>query len=693
MPSVTTRQRTLDARPDRIDLRDRIYQPRLVDLPPVYPTAVQLKREFTQYVDAGLILDQGKEGACTGFGLAAMINFTLWRRARDEGPSRGKVRSFKRVSPAMLYHLAQIYDEWTGEDYEGSSCRGAMKGWHRHGVCDDRIWPYHGKKFTPPAKAWHEDAAQRPLGAYYRVDKDAITDLQSAIFEVGAIYVSAEVHDGWFLDQARSLPVIPLGGGPAVGGHAFALVGWTSQGFIVQNSWGPKWGYHGFAVLTYDDWATHGTDAWVGMPGVPLAIRSPSAVSTLNLNQIAAGRSAWFFSHGKKKATPLGLPPWEAQQVAQHSLIFDNDGRPRHHLVDTEDGEGSLEAVTLHGVRAWMKQNPANRKLVVYAHGGLNSEDAGLKRSAIMGPYIEANGIHPLFIVWRTGFGESLGGIIQDALARWFGGQPAESAFGKVLQSVSESVAAAKNRTIEVACERLGVKAIWNQMKQNAEAAALPRNGLGLLAGHLGELTREFPDLEVHLLGHSAGAILFGHLLDCLKQERLPVASVRLFAPACSVAFALQHYLPALTGSLIPPGRFHCEVMTDEREWKDSVGPYGHSLLYLVSRALEAWHKMPLLGMEGAWNPQLYRPAKQPTGTKPDLWHEESRDEVQQWHDAITALGLRLTPYADQQVSDGVEAIPLAHGSFDNDVIAIGTALQDIRGGALVQPVDNLHGF
>ena len=42
--------RTLDARPDRLDA----------------------------YVKAGLILDQGKEGACTGFGLAAVINFQLF---------------------------------------------------------------------------------------------------------------------------------------------------------------------------------------------------------------------------------------------------------------------------------------------------------------------------------------------------------------------------------------------------------------------------------------------------------------------------------------------------------------------------------------------------------------------------------------------------------------------------------------
>ena len=40
-----------------------------------------------------------------------------------------------RVSPRMLYELARRYDEWPGEAYEGSSARGAIKAWAKHGVC------------------------------------------------------------------------------------------------------------------------------------------------------------------------------------------------------------------------------------------------------------------------------------------------------------------------------------------------------------------------------------------------------------------------------------------------------------------------------------------------------------------------------------------------------------------------------
>lgn len=112
------RGRKLDARPDRVDLRDRPYLPRLASLPDRYPDSRFIARKLPGYTQAGLILDQRQEGACTGFGLAAVVNYLFWKNA----PS-GR-RTVTRVSPRMLYHLARFYDEWPGEDYEGSSCRG-----------------------------------------------------------------------------------------------------------------------------------------------------------------------------------------------------------------------------------------------------------------------------------------------------------------------------------------------------------------------------------------------------------------------------------------------------------------------------------------------------------------------------------------------------------------------------------------
>src|ERR671912_1537288 len=112
--------KTLDAFPDKIDVRDWFYHPTLNPLP----------EQVINFDCIPMILDQGQEGACTGFALAAVINYHLLRNERCTRQTIAK----NCVSPRMLYEMARRYDEWPGEDYVGSSARGSVKGWTAHGV-------------------------------------------------------------------------------------------------------------------------------------------------------------------------------------------------------------------------------------------------------------------------------------------------------------------------------------------------------------------------------------------------------------------------------------------------------------------------------------------------------------------------------------------------------------------------------
>ena len=175
----------LDARPDTLDFRDLMYTPTLVEVP--------TSRSLADYRKAKVpILDQGQEGACTGFGLATVVHFLL--RVRKRVPDAGV------ISPYMLYDMARRYDEWAGENYEGSSCRGALKGWHKHGVCNVKLWQASEGGALSEQRA--NDAARRPLGAYFRVNHRDLVAMHAAITEVGVLYVSSNVHSGW--DQAGS---------------------------------------------------------------------------------------------------------------------------------------------------------------------------------------------------------------------------------------------------------------------------------------------------------------------------------------------------------------------------------------------------------------------------------------------------------------------------------------------------------
>ena len=41
----------------------------------------------------------------------------------------------------MLYTMAKQYDEWPGDKYDGSSLRGALRGFYNNGACEQKFWP------------------------------------------------------------------------------------------------------------------------------------------------------------------------------------------------------------------------------------------------------------------------------------------------------------------------------------------------------------------------------------------------------------------------------------------------------------------------------------------------------------------------------------------------------------------------
>src|SRR3989304_2871156 len=56
-----------DAKKDPLDFRDRLYVPTLVEVP--------IRIDLDKYKEAFIpILNQGNEGACTGFGLTTVVN-------------------------------------------------------------------------------------------------------------------------------------------------------------------------------------------------------------------------------------------------------------------------------------------------------------------------------------------------------------------------------------------------------------------------------------------------------------------------------------------------------------------------------------------------------------------------------------------------------------------------------------------
>ena len=658
---TASKTRRTATKKDPADLRDRPYLPPPLSLPDEYPANPDVARHFAAYIKAGLILDQGQEGACTGFGLACVVNYLRWRK-------QGLPVKLESVSPRMLYNFARRYDEYEGEDYDGSSCRGALKGWFHHGVCFESDWPYHSSNLVPPHYGYARRATANTLGVYYRIDTKCITDMQAAIFEVGAIYVSSYTHDGWdALPTAAkkplshtNLPIIPYDGKPSRdGGHAFALVGFNREGFVIQNSWGKGWAAGGWAILSYADWLANGMDAWVAALGVPGVVPGRLAEGEASKSTRAhAQSSAW----------------WSEAKAYEHSLVFGNDGRINRYVTQDELSRTLLyQACGLPD--QWFRNNPSKKKrLLIYAHGGLNSEGDAVERARAMGRFIAGNDCYPLFLVWKTGLCESIGDILTDKFRK----EPGIAGAG--ISDITDLM-------VEKTIGRPLARPIWSEMKENAELCCSAGRGGDLLVTALQKLATTWGDaLEIHLVGHSAGSIILGNWLSLATarglQER--IASIHLYAPACTVQFATRHYAPQT--ALME--RLYLDVLSEQNERDDNVvAIYRKSLLYFVSNALESDLRTPILGMENVFKPDYAG------------WDGSSTtgEVLGNWRQAAKAAGLekRLTVLDTAKITVQLpdKQIKASHGCFDNDVGTVSRTLERITGSKLKLPVDDLHGF
>src|SRR5512138_1259308 len=359
-PSNRSLIRTLDVRPDDTDARDYIFQPSLRALP-----------SRTDHRGLARVLDQGSEGACVGFALATVVNVGLGRMVSGSTRPR-RVRSRDGVSPRMLYEMGRRYDEWQGENYEGTSLRGAMKGWHKHGVTTTTSWPYlrtSGGKRVPDRQFGPErarEAARRPIGAYYRIVDSDVGHVQAAIVEGDAVLASAWIHRGWLpagLGRPRDGLRVIQRVRSTTGLHAFAIVGHTPNGFIVQNSWGPRWGSHGYALLPYDDWFENRQDAWVARPGPET--RDSTGEPRIFVVDFVGGRG------GDRAGTTVSGLELDPEAIPYLVNTGDRGALSADGLVGTrrEDLAGMAERVLLSSPLV-----DGNRHVVLYAHGGLNAE-------------------------------------------------------------------------------------------------------------------------------------------------------------------------------------------------------------------------------------------------------------------------------------------------------------------------------
>lgn len=178
-------------------------------------------RKRNKFWTPGPILDQGREGACVGFGWAAE---TLASPVRvDLSRVKEPVPLYPNAYAKQIYSMAKKVDEWEGEDYEGSSVLAGAKAVTQLGLLKEYRWAF------------------------------SINDVVDALIVRGPVVLGIWWHEGMY--EAPNGIVVPEG--RIVGGHCITAVGFKlaspkldgEDGIILQNSWGVDWGNRGLAEI------------------------------------------------------------------------------------------------------------------------------------------------------------------------------------------------------------------------------------------------------------------------------------------------------------------------------------------------------------------------------------------------------------------------------------------------------------
>jgi hypothetical protein len=253
---------------------------------------------------------------------------------------------------------------------------------------------------------------------------------------------------------------------------------------------------------------------------------------------------------------------------------------------------GDVDALFFEHAQSAIERLPNDQKLkfVFYAHGGLTSEQNGLELAQQHVDWWKlsaADGIYPIYFVWETGLAETIGQLLRGIVGG--GSRDPETARAFFTDPVLAAIA-----------RRLGGEAIWSGMKRDAEVAVLDQGVATYIASQLKVFCdRHKGRIELHAVGHSAGAVFHSHFLPKSTAIGNPhFTTTQFMAPAVRVDMFIQ--LLATAGPLKPEvGKLTIFTMKKDWEQKDDCAEiYRQSLLYLISHAFEAKDKTPILGLE-----------------------------------------------------------------------------------------------
>lgn len=208
----------------RLDWSPR-HDPQSLDYP-IRAVVGSTVEEKSRSWSLGPVLDQGREGACVGFGWTAEL-------IASPNPDPTATDMIGNNYARSVYREAQKIDEWEGENYDGTSVLAGAKTVQARNHIDGYRWAF------------------------------GIEDVRDAVIAVGPVVIGIPWLDGMYDTRPSGLVDVT---GNVVGGHCILVTGYhpgmringepystRHRVFRWRNSWGPGYGVKGSGFIRYED--------------------------------------------------------------------------------------------------------------------------------------------------------------------------------------------------------------------------------------------------------------------------------------------------------------------------------------------------------------------------------------------------------------------------------------------------------
>lgn len=186
------------------------------------------------------IKNQGARSTCVAHSLSSLVEFHNLQ----------ETKSYDEFSTEFIYGCRTL-DDYLGE---GMHLRDGLKVIQKYGDVKYSVLPGNSimniarNKVIERFDELKEKAYPHRISAYYKIN--SLDELKYALYHYGPVpgamkyYKKGKIaSDGTYSYDTNN----------TYGNHAVLIVGWTEDGFIIQNSWGLFWGNKGYFKVLYKD--------------------------------------------------------------------------------------------------------------------------------------------------------------------------------------------------------------------------------------------------------------------------------------------------------------------------------------------------------------------------------------------------------------------------------------------------------